>query len=119
MWFIIALILFALWIVGLVSTWAIGAFVMLKQGFVRHDGHSATFFFAAALAGAALARGGIARIAGAGIAVVASIWALAAFGVHASALFQYADRLDGTAADGRHWHRSTAGWPVHRPRETR
>ncbi len=84
---------------ALALVWAIGAFVMLKQGFVRHDGHSATFFFSAALAGAALARGGIARIAGAGIAVVASIWALAAFGVHASALFQYTDRLDGTAAE--------------------
>ena len=85
--------------VALTLVWAISAFAMLKEGFVRHDGHSAIFFFAAAVAGAALARGEIVRVAGAGVAVVASIWALAAFGIQASALFQYTDRLDGTTSE--------------------
>jgi hypothetical protein len=78
---------------------AIGSFAMLKEGFVRHDAHAAIFFATCAVVAAALARGELTRIAGAGIAVIASVWSLASFGVQPSALVHYTDRLDGTAAE--------------------
>jgi hypothetical protein len=86
---------------ALALAWAIGAFALLKEGFVRHDSHSADFFFATAVTAAALTRGEITRIAGAGIAVIASLWALTAFGVESSTLFQYAGRIDGNVAEAK------------------
>jgi hypothetical protein len=87
--------------VALALVWAIGAFAMLKEGFVRHDSHSADFFFATAVTAAALARGEITRVAAGVTAVIASIWTLAAFGVQSSALFQYSGRIDGNVAEAR------------------
>jgi hypothetical protein len=81
----------------LALAWAIGAFAMFKEGFVRHDGH--VTIFAVAVVAASLARGKVTRIGGAGIAVVASVWSFAAFGVQGSALFHSTDRLDGHASE--------------------
>jgi hypothetical protein len=81
--------------------WAIGTFALFKEGFVRLDAHAATFFFAAAVVAATLARGELTRIAGVGAAVVASVWSLTAFGVEPSTLYHYTDRFNGTRAELR------------------
>jgi hypothetical protein len=87
--------------VALSLVWAIGTFALFKEGFVRHDSHSADFFFASAVVAAALARGEVTRIAAAVAAVIASLWALTAFGVESSTLFHYAGRIDGNVAEAK------------------
>jgi hypothetical protein len=83
---------------ALAVAWAVFAFAMLKEGFVRHDAHSAIFFAASAVAATSLARGELTRLAGAAVAVIASVWSVAAYDAPASALFQYTERLDGNVA---------------------
>jgi hypothetical protein len=83
---------------ALALAWAVFAFAMLKEGFVRHDTHSAIFFAASAVAATSLARGELTRLAAAAVAVIASVWSLAAYDAPASALFQYTERLHGNVA---------------------
>ena len=88
---------------ALALVWAIGAFAMLKRDSSVTTGTPRRSSSPPRSLGPTLARGGSARIAGAGIAVVASIWALAAFGVHASALFHVhgSTRRNGGRAEAR------------------
>jgi hypothetical protein len=81
---------------ALTLAWAIVTFAMLKEGFVRLDGHAAVFFFAAAVVAATLARGELTRVAGVGAAIIASVWSITAIGVEPSQLYNVTDRFNGT-----------------------
>ena len=66
---------------ALVLAWAVVAFGVFKEGFVRLDSHAAIFFATCAVAGMALARGRVVRFAAGGVAALACAWSFAAVGL--------------------------------------
>lgn len=81
--------------VALVLAWAVIGFGAFKEGFVRLDpSHAAIFFAMCAVAAVAVASGRILRFVAAGVAVLASVWSFAAFGVSAPWLPNYIAHAD-------------------------
>jgi hypothetical protein len=79
--------------IAIVLACGVVGFGVLKEGFVRLDGHTAIFFGMCAVAAAAMARGRM-RFVAAGVALLASVWSFSAAGVGVATMVDYPLRMD-------------------------
>jgi hypothetical protein len=85
---------------ALVLAWAVVAFGVFKEGFVRLDSHAVIFFATCAVAAMALARGRVVRFAAGGVAALACAWSFAALGLSVPlALNDYVTHANHIATD--------------------